>query len=145
MDQFDLARAVDIDYTNHKGERRVRKIVPVGVMHFANNQWYPTDQWLFNAIDIEKNEMRSFSLNNIHGAGNQVSKDSESGSSGDSQSGGSADRKRADDAEAHAKLLQDQIDEVNLRTRTLQDENTALTDRLSSAETRNAASDQDDE
>lgn len=61
---------IEIDYTNHLGERRKRKILPVGNFQFFSNQWHTKDQWLFNAIDLEDPDrlIKTFALAGIHGA-----------------------------------------------------------------------------
>ena len=62
---MDMRRAVEIDYTNWRGERSTRKIMPHRWM-FENNEWHAETQWLLYALDIEKQEMRTFALANIH-------------------------------------------------------------------------------
>ena len=62
----DLAQEVIIDYTNWRGERAMRRIRPTGRVTFENNEWHPETQWLLEAVDIDKGEIRSFALANIH-------------------------------------------------------------------------------
>lgn len=64
-------RIIEIDYTNHRGERRVRKILPVGPLFFADNQYHTTEQWLFNALDMEHPEQKAktFALSGLNNAG----------------------------------------------------------------------------
>jgi len=62
---MDDQSAVEIDYTNWRGERSRRKILPINIF-FGSNQWHPEEQWLLVAIDLEKNETRTFSLSTIH-------------------------------------------------------------------------------
>jgi predicted DNA-binding transcriptional regulator YafY len=54
-----------VDYTNWRGERRDRKIMPLGI-HFGSNEWHPTRQWMLYALDIETGEERFFAMSNIH-------------------------------------------------------------------------------
>ncbi len=61
----DIRQHVIIDYTNWRGERSLRRIIPFSV-HFENNEWHPDTQWLMHAVDVEKNAMRTFALVNIH-------------------------------------------------------------------------------
>lgn len=56
---------VEIDYTNHRGERALRKIIPKTI-EFGSTEWHPTGQWLLNAWDIDKMADRSFAMNQIH-------------------------------------------------------------------------------
>lgn len=62
----DIRKHVIIDYTNWRGERGLRRIVPLS-MHFENNEWHPETQWLLEADDVEKGETRTFAVVNIHG------------------------------------------------------------------------------
>lgn len=61
---------VRIDYTNYRGERRERRIVPIAI-RFTANEWHPEPQWLMHAIDIEKAAAgepagRDFAMKGIH-------------------------------------------------------------------------------
>lgn len=59
------AETVEIDYTNHRGERAARLILPMRV-YFGTTTWYPRPQWLLAALDLAKHERRDFALCNIH-------------------------------------------------------------------------------
>lgn len=54
-----------IDYTNHKGERSERRIVPGGIWHGVT-PWHPEAQWLLTAWDVAKQDRRDFALATIH-------------------------------------------------------------------------------
>lgn len=61
---------VRIDYTNWRGVRRIRRVVPVK-FEFGSNEWHPEPQWLMEArdLDIEEegvNSLRTFALKGIH-------------------------------------------------------------------------------
>jgi predicted DNA-binding transcriptional regulator YafY len=56
---------VIIDYTNWKGERSNRTILPTR-MYWGSNEWHKEDQWLLEAHDIEKGALRNFALKDIH-------------------------------------------------------------------------------
>lgn len=58
-----------IDYTNHRGERSVRMILPYrnDQFEFKATEWHPTPQWLLSAYDYGKKETRSFAVASIHG------------------------------------------------------------------------------
>ena len=60
------ARPVTIDYTNHRGERGPRTIVPVRLRYGTEPPWHPEPQWLLEADDVEKGERRTFAIRNIH-------------------------------------------------------------------------------
>jgi uncharacterized protein (DUF1684 family) len=57
---------VEIDYTNWRGERRKRQIIPTGRMEFANTEWHPDTQWLIEATDVEDGKLKDFAMKDIH-------------------------------------------------------------------------------
>jgi len=57
--------AVDIRYTNWKGETGDRRIVPIR-MFFGCCQFHPEYQWLVEAYDVGKNDNRTFAMKDIH-------------------------------------------------------------------------------
>lgn len=59
-------RVVRLDYTNHRGERRVRLVLPLSV-YFGTTTWHPEPCWLLRAVDVEKGEGRDFALARVHG------------------------------------------------------------------------------
>ena len=61
----DPSKLVWIDYTNYRGERRWRSIMPLGV-HFQNSEYHPDTQWVIEAIDMERNQLREFAMKDIH-------------------------------------------------------------------------------
>ena len=61
----DPRKEVLIDYTNWRGVRSLRRIVPMQIV-YANDEWHPDTQWILEAIDVEKGEMRFFALTSIH-------------------------------------------------------------------------------
>lgn len=61
----EMNRSVYIDYTNHRGERSIRHILPIA-MAFFSNEWHPEEQWLLISRDIVKDEGRSFAVKDIH-------------------------------------------------------------------------------
>ncbi len=60
-----MMQVVEIDYTNWRGERSTRKIVPMRIA-FENSEWHPETQWILEALDVEKHELRGFAFANIH-------------------------------------------------------------------------------
>jgi predicted DNA-binding transcriptional regulator YafY len=56
---------VRIDYTNWKGERGVRVIIPYSIV-FDANEFHKEEQWLLEAFDVSKNVMRTFAMKGIH-------------------------------------------------------------------------------
>ena len=61
----DEAQKVIIDYTNHRGVRSVRGIRPLRIT-FENNEWHPETQWLIEAVDLGRDEIRTFAIKDIH-------------------------------------------------------------------------------
>lgn len=51
-------------YTNWKGETSVRNIIPQEI-YFGSNQWHKEEQWLLQAIDVDKGAQRTFAVGNI--------------------------------------------------------------------------------
>lgn len=56
---------VMIDYTNHAGVRAIREIKPIG-FKFGSTEWHHEPQYLLDAIDIAKNDMRTFAMKDVH-------------------------------------------------------------------------------
>jgi len=66
-------QTVVIDYTNYRGERRKRRILPIkNTLRFMEAhqndgpQFHQHAQWVFDAIDAERGVRRTFSMLNIH-------------------------------------------------------------------------------
>ena len=53
-----------VNYTNWRGVRSVRRIVPVGVW-FGSSRWHPEDQFFMSAWDVDKAEMRDFAIRDM--------------------------------------------------------------------------------
>lgn len=60
-----MSELVEIDYTNHRGERRTRRITPLKIM-FTDTKWHPEKQWILLAYDEEKQQPRMFALADVH-------------------------------------------------------------------------------
>lgn len=58
-------QAVTIDYTNHRGERARRRVVPQRIA-FESSEWHREPQWLMHAYDINRGVTRAFALSQIH-------------------------------------------------------------------------------
>jgi hypothetical protein len=61
----DDLKTVRILYTNYKGEKGWRSIVP-GQIRFGSTEHHPREQWLMDAHDVAKNAPRTFALRDIH-------------------------------------------------------------------------------
>lgn len=51
-------------YKNHRGERALRTVIPM-TLRWGRTEYYPEDQWLLDAYDMDKNDFRTFALSNI--------------------------------------------------------------------------------
>lgn len=56
---------VEIDYTNWKGVRSRRRIIPIG-LQYGSNEFHKESQWLLQAYDTLKGESRTFAMAGIH-------------------------------------------------------------------------------
>ncbi len=63
-DQYAGVEAI-IDYTNWRGEHRIRRIKPIR-MHFGSTEWHKEEQWLLKAVDLEDNKEKDFAFKDIH-------------------------------------------------------------------------------
>lgn len=57
--------AVRIDYTNFRGERAWRRVVPLRWV-FETTEWHPEEQWIMYGIDLDKMRERGFAMKDIH-------------------------------------------------------------------------------
>ena len=55
---------VKILYTNRKNETRYRIIKPISI-EFKSTEWHKEEQWILNAVDVEKNAIRNFAIKDI--------------------------------------------------------------------------------
>lgn len=56
---------VTIDYTNYRGERSLRRVLPLDIL-FGSTEFHPEPQWLLTAIDEDKKAERVFAMKDIH-------------------------------------------------------------------------------
>lgn len=56
---------VVIDYTNWRGERAERKVLPVSI-RFGRSRWHDEPQWLLLAYDRDRAQEREFAMAQIH-------------------------------------------------------------------------------
>jgi hypothetical protein len=62
------SKMLEIDYTNYRGERTTRRVLPHGTMRFGTSAFHTTPQWLIPMFDVSKGEDREFALKDIHSA-----------------------------------------------------------------------------
>lgn len=58
-------RVVEIDYTNHRGERALRRVMPKQI-YFGYSVHHPGQQWLLDAWDCGKRADRTFAMKDVH-------------------------------------------------------------------------------
>lgn len=63
---LDPVRRVLIDYTNWRGERAAREIVPLTLWFGSDTGRHDTPQWILTAWDCKKRARRHFALDKIH-------------------------------------------------------------------------------
>lgn len=62
-----MSQHIMIDYTNHAGVRAVREIIPLlNGIRFGSTDWHHEPQWLLDAHDVGKDDMRTFAMKDIH-------------------------------------------------------------------------------
>jgi predicted DNA-binding transcriptional regulator YafY len=59
-------RVVVIDYTNWRGERRERLVVPER-LYFGSSPWHEGEQWLLEAADVASGETKTFAMSGVRG------------------------------------------------------------------------------
>lgn len=57
--------AVELDYTNYRGERRPRTVY-LHSLWYGKTEWHPEEQWFMRAFDLEKDDYRDFALKDLH-------------------------------------------------------------------------------
>ena len=57
-------KQVKILYTNWKGEKAYRNIIPQNIEFKATN-WHKEKQWILNAFDLDKQAERGFAIKDI--------------------------------------------------------------------------------
>jgi predicted DNA-binding transcriptional regulator YafY len=60
-------RAISMFYTNHRGEKRRRHVIPFDFVYGVAHPWYQEPQWLMVAWDRVKAAWRIFALDNVSG------------------------------------------------------------------------------
>lgn len=60
-------RAISMFYTNHRGEKHRRHVIPFNFVYGVAEPWYREPQWLMVAYDLGKGAWRTFALDNVSG------------------------------------------------------------------------------
>lgn len=59
-----LSRAVQVRYTNWRGETAVRSVVPLEIF-WGKTEYHPHEQWLLRVWDVERNAERLYAFKDI--------------------------------------------------------------------------------
>ncbi len=51
-------------YKLERRNKKYRNIIPMSV-EFKATQWHPEEQWILNAMDVDKNAQRAFAIKDI--------------------------------------------------------------------------------
>lgn len=62
---METKETVTICYLNWKGSLGIRRILPKRIW-WGKTEYHPEEQWLLDAIDLEKNLERTFAMKDIH-------------------------------------------------------------------------------
>jgi len=60
-----MSRAIEFDYTNHRGETKKRRALPESV-RFEETPYHKPAQWIMRAYDYEKHAQRSFAMKDMN-------------------------------------------------------------------------------
>jgi predicted DNA-binding transcriptional regulator YafY len=63
-DPAEVMNAINLVYTNYRGETSVRRVIPQRIW-FGATDWHPEEQWMLEAMDLDKQAERSFALKDI--------------------------------------------------------------------------------
>jgi predicted DNA-binding transcriptional regulator YafY len=58
-------RQIKIDYTNYRGMRSVRTILPLSIW-FGHPEFHLEEGWFLRAMDVAKGDIRDFYMPDIH-------------------------------------------------------------------------------
>jgi hypothetical protein len=65
LGQVPFGKMIEIDYTNWRGERSSRRIVPTSA-RFGSSEYHPGPGWLVEAYDADKDAERTFAWDGVH-------------------------------------------------------------------------------
>lgn len=60
----DTQQPLVFEYVNWRGELGQRRVMPSRIL-FGSTEYHPEPQWLMEAFDLDKGEMRSFAMRDI--------------------------------------------------------------------------------
>lgn len=60
------SKKLEFMYTNWSGETRLRSVEPISIW-YGSTAFHKEPQWILEARDLEKNEIRNFAMRDIQG------------------------------------------------------------------------------
>ncbi|MCA9485286.1 MAG: hypothetical protein KC506_00385 [Nanoarchaeota archaeon] len=57
--------AIEVIYTNYRGETSKRKIIPLGKPFIGSTEYHPRPQYLMDVWDLDRKAKRTYSLKDI--------------------------------------------------------------------------------
>lgn len=66
MKKLNLNQQVRIIYTNYKGIKKPRTIIPKRI-EFKSTEYHKEEQWILDAYDLDKKADRGFAVKDIEG------------------------------------------------------------------------------
>jgi hypothetical protein len=64
MTEKGLKNPIKVEYTNYRGEKGVRTIVPLSFF-FGTTEYHPKEQWLIKLWDVDRQAERIYALQEI--------------------------------------------------------------------------------
>lgn len=64
MTESGLKNPIKVEYTNYRGERGIRTIVPIS-FYFGTTEYHPQEQWLVKLWDVDRQAERIYALKEI--------------------------------------------------------------------------------
>ena len=65
MNEQQKGQPIKVRYTNYRGETAVRTIIPLKI-YWGSTEYHPTEQWLLEVLDVERQANRIYALKEIH-------------------------------------------------------------------------------
>lgn len=62
--QAGLNNPIKVEYTNYRGEKEVRTIIPMSFF-FGSTEYHPQEQWLLRVWDCDRHAERIYALKEI--------------------------------------------------------------------------------
>ncbi|CAN5193309.1 hypothetical protein BH09DEP1_BH09DEP1_4960 [soil metagenome] len=64
MTEKELKNPIKVEYTNYRGEKGIRTIVPIS-FYVGTTEYHPQEQWLVKLWDVDRQAERIYALKEI--------------------------------------------------------------------------------